>query len=141
MRKGFSLITAIVFLVLIATISTLSIIISTQTSKQTSDIFLKTQAELLLRSGTEYALLAISGHDYTTNCLNQVNMTYNNAFDINVSIMYLGNGIPATCSNILANDINTTDSNMTVILDTIVSTKDGITTEPIRLHRRTIQKP
>lgn len=146
MRKGFSLITAIVFLVLIATISAISIVISTQSVKQTSDIFLKTQADILLRSGTEYALLAISGHDYQNNgCLNQVNMTYNNTFDINVSIMYIGNGIPA-CNKILANDINTSDSNMTVILDTIVQTNpnlvaNGTITEPIRLHRRTIQKP
>jgi len=141
MRKGFSLITAIVFLVLIATISTIALVLSTQTTKQTGDLYLKTQAELLLRSGTEYALLAISGHDYSINCLNQINMTYNNTFDINVSIMYIGNNIPSTCSAILSNDISTNDSNMTVILDSFVTTKNGIVSEPIRLHRRTIQKP
>jgi len=142
MRKGFSLLTAILFLVLIATISALSISLSTSSVKQTSDVKLKSQAELLLRSGTEYAMLAMSGYDYNTSCLEKVNMTYDNIYDINVSIMYIGNGI--TCNDtahILSNDINTSDSNRTVIIDTVVTLKSNITTEPIRLHRRTIQKP
>ncbi|MCF6173424.1 MAG: type II secretion system protein [Campylobacteraceae bacterium] len=142
MKKGFSLITAIIFLVLIATISALSLAFSTQSVKQTSDLFLKTQAELLLRSGTEYAMLKMSDHNYSASCLNQVNMTYNNQFDINISIMYIGKDITGCPNkNILDNNISTTDSNRTVILDTFVSTKTGITTEPIHLHRRTIQKP
>ena len=140
MRKGFSLITAIIFLVLIATISALSIALSTQSVKQTSDIYLKSQAELLLRSGTEYAILAMSGHNYSGSCLNDINMTYNNQFDINISIMYIGKGLPSSCQT-LDNNIYSADSNRTVIIDTIVSTKPDITTEPIRLHRRTIQKP
>jgi len=140
MRKGFSLLTAIIFLVLIATISAISISLSTQTVKQTADIYLKNQAELLLRSGTEFALLAMSGHNYNSSCLNDINMTYNNQFDINVSIMYIGKGLPSGCQT-LDNNISTADSNRTVIIDTFVSTKADITTEPIRLHRRTIQKP
>ncbi len=139
MRKGFSLITAIIFLVLIATISALSIVLSTQSVRQTSDLYLKSQAELLLQSGTEYALLAISGAQ--NGCLKYVNMTYNNQFDINVTIMYIGNGFNGTNCVQLGTNITTTDSNRTVIMDTIVSTKADITTEPIRLHRRTIQKP
>lgn len=140
MRKGFSLLTAIVFLVLVATISVLALTLSTQSAKQTTDIFLKTQAELLAKSATEHAILAISGHDYSVNCLESINTTYNNLFDINVSIMYIGSGLPAGCPQLGA-DITTDDSNRTVILDTIVTTKATITAQPIRLHRRTIQKP
>ena len=138
MRKGFSLITAIIFLVLIATISALSIALSTQSVKQTGDVLLRSQAELLLRSGTEYAMLAISGAP--NGCLKDINMTYNDQFDINVSIMYIGKGLGGNCIQ-LGSDINTSDSNRTVIIDTFVSTQPDITTEPIRLHRRTIQKP
>jgi type II secretory pathway component PulK len=142
MRKGFSLLTAIIFLVLIATISAISISLSTKSAKQTGDVFLKSQAQLLLRSGTEYAMLALSGTEYNaTNCLNSINMTYNNSFDINVTISYIGKDIPSSCINILENNISTSDSNRTVIIDTFVSTKPGITTEHIKLHRRTIQKP
>lgn len=150
MRRGFSLLTAIVFLVLIATISALSISLSTQSVKQTSDVILKSQAELLLRSGTEYAMLAMSAFDYnSTHCLNNINMTYNNMFDINVSISYIGNGLPTGangCTNILSNNLDTNESNRTVIIDTVVSTKqslsdDGTIPEQIRMHRRSIQKP
>ena len=146
MRKGFSLITAIIFIVLVATIAALALSFSTFSTKQTSDLFLREQAELLVQSGTEYALLAISGHDInTTNgCLNAINAQYPQAgaaaiFDINITINYMGSGLPAGC-NILSNTVATSDSNMTVIIDTIV-TDHNLSTEPIRLHRRTIQKP
>ena len=141
MKKGFSLITAIIFLVLIATISAISLSLSTQSVKQTSDIYLKAQAQLLLRSGTEFAMLALSGHNYSTNCLENIDMTYNNQFDINVSIYYIGSGLPCNSSHILDNNISTDDSNRTVIIDTTVATKQNVTIDPIRLHRRTIQKP
>ncbi len=147
MKKGFSLLTAIIFLLLIATISAISLSLSTQSVKLTSDLLLRSQAELLLRSGTEYALLAMSGYsDYNNSkCLKKVDMTYNDMFDINVSIMYIGRGIvcddASPSHHILANDINTSDSNRTVIIDAYVRAKEGITSEPLCLHRRTIQKP
>ncbi len=140
MRKGFSLLTAILFLVLVATISVLALSLSTQSAKQTTDIFLKTQAEILAKSSTEYALLAISGHDYSIDCLENINATYNNMFDINISIQYIGNGLPTGCPQ-LGTNISTNDSNRTVIIDTIVSSQTSVTSEPIRLHKRTIQKP
>jgi len=142
MRKGFSLLTAILFLVLIATISALSISLSTGSVKQTGDMKLKSQAELLLRSGTEYALLAISGAP--NGCLKQVNIKYDTTFDINVTMMYIGKGLPANCFP-LDNNISTPESNRTVIIDTVVTTNPNLTPntipEQIRLHRRTIQKP
>lgn len=151
MRRGFSMLTAIIFLILIATISALSIALSSQATKQTSDLFLRSQAELLAKSATEYTLLAISGHELntTSGCLNSINSQYpqagaNATFDINITISYLGNGLAAASGNncnILSDTIMTSDSNQTVIIDTIVSSISGISTEPIRIHRRTIQKP
>lgn len=149
MRRGFTLITAILFMVLVATIAALALSFSSFSSKQTSDLYLREQAELLLQSGTEFALLAISGHDInTTNgCLNSINAQYptlaNPLFDINITINYLGNGLNTASGgncNILSDNVATSDSNITVIIDTIVE-DHNISTEPIRLHRRTIQKP
>ncbi|WP_052433627.1 hypothetical protein [Sulfurospirillum arsenophilum] len=149
MRKGFSLITAIIFMVLIASIAALSLSFSGLSTKQTTDLYLREQAELLVQSGTEFALLAISGHDInaTNNCLNAINIQYPQIgtgalFDINVTLNYMGRGLPAGC-NTLSNTVATADSNITVIIDTIVqtTTANNISTEPIRLHRRTIQKP
>lgn len=145
MKKGFSLLTAIIFMVLVATLGALALSFSTFSVKQTSDLYLREQAELLLQSGTELALLAISGHEInaTNGCLNYINTSYPETtplFDINISINYIGNGLPTTNCNILDNNLSTTDSNITVIIDTIVQDHD-ISAEPIRLHRRTIQKP
>lgn len=148
MKKGFSLLTAVLFLVVIATLSMIALSLSTQSAKQTTDDYLKVQAELLAKSGTEFALLAMSGHDYSANCLNSIDIKYptNNTttytHDINITLHYIGNGLPPGCNTYAnANNIVTADSNRTVIIDTIVTTNPSITTEPIRLHRRTIQKP
>lgn len=148
MKKGFSLLTAVMFLVLVATLGALALSLSTQTTKQTSDLYLKEQAELLLQSGTEYALLAISAHEYnTTTCLQQINSTYTNngttLFDINMTLRYFytgGTNCPAPDGTTTAR-IDTNESNMTVMIDTYVTSRTGISTEPIRLHRRTLQKP
>lgn len=147
MRNGFTLITAILFMVLVATIAALALTFSSFSTKQTTDLYLREQAELLLQSGTEFALLAISGHNInaTGTCINTINTQYipktgaNPLFNIDITINYMGRGLPGGC-NILSNTVDTNDSNITVIIDTIVE-DNNISTEPIRLHRRTIQKP
>ncbi len=146
MRRGFSLLTAVIFLVVIATISMLALSLSTQSAKVTTDNYLKAQAELLAKSGTEFALLAMSGHDYSVNCLNSIDIKYptntsNYTHDINITIHYLGSSLPAGCNTYPGVNIATIDSNRTAIIDTIVTTNPTISSETIRLHRRTIQKP
>ncbi|WP_331775851.1 type IV pilus modification PilV family protein [Sulfurospirillum sp. 1612] len=149
MRKGFSLITAIIFLFVVATLSILALSMSTQSAKQTTDQYLKIEAELLAKSATEYALLAISGHEVnaTNGCLNHIDIKYptsgtNYTHDVNITIQYIGDNLPASpkCTQ-LGTDIVTADSNRTVIIDTIVTTNPTVSLEPIRIHRRTIQKP
>lgn len=150
MRAGFSLITAILFIVLVATLGAMALNLSTQSTKQSTDVYLQAQAELLAKSGAELALLAISTHDInTTNgCLNQVNASYPSAtnpiFDINITLQYIGNGLnvaSGTQCNLIHDDIATADSNVTVLMDVFVTSRPDISTEPIRFHRRTLQKP
>lgn len=152
MKKGFSLITAIIFIVLVATIGAVAISLSSTSSKQTSDLYLKAQAELLAYGATEYAILAIHAHDISAgNCVNQINATYPNAndplFDINITIGYFGRKLPATTTNnindcnVLNNSVQNPDSNLTVMIDTFVQSHNGVATEPIRFHKRTLQRP
>ncbi|MCH9814507.1 MAG: type II secretion system protein [Epsilonproteobacteria bacterium] len=145
MRKGFSLVTAIVILITVATLMTLMMNLSSTSVKNTMDIYLKEQAELLARAATEYALLAISAHDNSGNCVETINISYpegQSTHDMNVSIQYIGNNMMG-CNTVLDNNIFTEESNMTVIIDTVVSVNQANTgiIEPIRIHRRTIQKP
>ncbi len=146
MKRGFSLLTAIIFLVLISTISILSLSLSSQSRKQITDGFLYLQAEVLARSATEYALLAISGHDFNTSCLENINIRYpsndsNYTHEMNISISYIGTSMPCNNSHILDNNISTSESNRTVIIDTIVTSNPNLSSEPVKIHRRTIQKP
>jgi hypothetical protein len=133
------------FIVLVATIGALALSYTTQVGKQTSDIYLRTQAELLALSATEYAMLAISAHDIDAagTCINRIDATHNNMFDINITLRYFGNDLPALHADcaVLDNTIATPDSNVTVMVDTVVTTRDNVGTERIRIHRRTLQKP
>lgn len=147
MRNGFSLITAILFIVLVATLGAMALSFSTQGTKQTADIYLQSQAELLSRSAAEMALLAISAHDIVAEnkCINEVKFLYpNNAdpiFDVSVELQYFGtNTLPANC-DIIYNDLQTNASDKTVLMDVYVKTVANIATEPISIHRRTLQKP
>ena len=147
MRRGFGIITAIIILVTVATLMTLMMSLSSTSVKTTLDLYLKEQAEILTRSATEYALLAISAHDNSINCVKNININYPSAIEptheINVTILYIGNSIPNCAGHILTNTIDTNESNLTVIIDTVVSVNKANTgiSEPIRVHRRTIQKP
>lgn len=149
-RSGFTIILAIWILVAMTSIMALMLSFSSQTLSQTTSIYVKEQAQLLSKSATEYALLAISAHDRNTtgNCINSINSTYspNNVtqFDINSSIKYIGMGnLAGLCDHLIgAQNINTAESNGTIIIDTYVTARNKSTTDPIiRYHRRTLQKP
>ncbi|RUM44723.1 MAG: type II secretion system protein [Hydrogenimonas sp.] len=144
MRPAFTLISAIFLMVLIAILLMLSLSLSSETTKQTGDLYLREQALLLAKSSTELALLAISGNDWSSNCIEQINLQYPQTdpiYDINMTLTYLGNNLPCSTNHLLANNIQTTDSNGTVLIDTFVTYTDNASNETIRIHRRTIQKP
>ena len=117
----------------------LMISLTTVTAKQTTDIYTNEQAKLLAKSATELALLAISGHNNSINCIENINFTFDNSYEVNTSIFYIGNNLPCNPSHILNNTISTPESNGTVIIDTYVEYNGS--NEPIRYHRRTLQKP
>lgn len=144
MRRGFTLLSAIFLMVLVATLMMLAYSLSSQTKKQTADIYMQEQAQLLARSATEFALLAISGHDNTADCIEQIDLQYpqgSPVYEINMTLYYIGNGLPCNTGHILDNAIATAESNGTVLIDTAISYTDPATNERVKFHRRTIQKP
>ena len=126
-------------MITIATLMALMISLTSTTTKQTSDIYVSEQTKLLAKSATELALLAISGHNNAINCIENINFTFENNYEVNTSIYYIGNNLPCTPSHLLSNTISTPESNGTVIIDTYVTFNGS--SEPIRYHRRTLQKP
>ncbi len=142
-RRGFGLITAIIIMMTVAVLMSLMIGLSSSTVKQTSNLYIKEQARLYLRSATEFALLAISGHDNSVDCIKNMTINFdNNLYRANIDIRYMGSGIPTACNpNVIDNGVQTSDSNYTAIMDVTVEATQAGLSEPIKLHRRTLQKP
>lgn len=141
-RSGFAMILAIFVVVLVAMGGVLLMRGGTQESKAVGDKYLRAQAELLVKSATEFAIMRVQ--DFNTsggNCLNQVNIIANDAsgntmFDVNVSMNYSFRGAaPAGACNIIA--VNT-GKQTTVLMDIVVRDKN-LSTEPIRVHERSWQ--
>lgn len=139
MKRGFSLIMAIVFIVVIITISMLSFTLSNTSVKQTTEQYLSEQAEALAMSASEYAILAIQKHDFSQNYLNNVNIK-SGVLSANVSIKYINTKSKTKNSK---TDFADKDNKIrAVILTTIVeSNPDIIKDQNIRYVRITTQKP
>ncbi|CUU74505.1 hypothetical protein CDQ71_02780 [Campylobacter hyointestinalis subsp. hyointestinalis] len=146
MKRGFSLIMAIVFIVVIITIGMLSFTLSNTSVKQTTEQYLSEQAEALAMSASEYAILAIQKHDFsrTQNFLREITMSYPNEQNpyliATVNINYIGT--TKSSYNSEATDLSQDNKIRAVILTTIVeSNPDIIKDQNIRYVRITTQKP
>jgi len=157
-RSGFAMIMAIFFMIIIATLLTYMLSSTTETAQRTTNTYLNEQAQLLAKSAVEYAVLKVSGVDRdgidnivgngNDACLNGFNAQYpdtNPIFDINVTIQYIGfsaigNNVSNRCNNFI-NNISTPESNGTMLIDVYVQDNPALgLSEPIRYHRRTLQK-
>jgi len=141
-KNGMAMIMAITVIVVFATIMALTIRLSSQTTKQTTDIYLQEQAVLLTKSAAEYALLQISLNNSTADPCSVKNLHFQQDFyDVNISILYSYVNPPASCNGYTFATVTTNEQNGSVLLDIAVSVNDtNISTEPIRYFRRSIQK-
>lgn len=157
MRKGFSLVTAIMFMVVIAIVGSMTLNTSTLTVKQTQYSYLKEQANLLLRGATERAVyqiitnqVALNNHHGTcadTSSDPIVSETFRapradgsgqeDVFRIQVRVVKII-GKFGTCGE----NVTSPALKGTVILNAVVESSDAITRAvgPIRYSRQTIQK-
>ena len=167
MRSGMALIMAIGFMVIIAGIMASMLNLTAITTKKTEHMFFKEQAQLLAKSATEFALLAISGHDRTngggannSSCVQTITSTYPATtattvpfFNILTTIRYIGlNGAGGTCitngtnyipvANFTSNAV-APESDGTVLIDVYVTSIEANLNlgQSIAFHRRTLQKP
>lgn len=142
-RSAIAMIMAIAVIVIVGTILALSLSLTNQTTKKTTDLYLYEQAAILSHSAAEYAMLKMSQANPCS--IPTLNYSYNNVYDINMSMLYMSVA-GSTCeteANIDGTNYGTItypDSDGTVILDISVQTQAGVTDEPVRYFRRTIQK-
>ena len=144
MRKAFSMITAIIVIVLMATVAMFIMNLSGKMVKGTTTQFQREQAILLAKSYTEYAIMAATANEHTGGqCLTDISGNYggNDGYDINVKISYIGRDLDGSC-RILSNDVNTTKSPLNIIVDVFVSYPDLDHPDDLKMtyHRRSLQK-
>jgi type II secretory pathway pseudopilin PulG len=144
-RGGFAMIMAIGVIVIISTIMALSLAMTAETTKKTTDLYLYEQAVLLSQSAAEYALLRISQDNNAISPCNVTSLifTQDTIYDINITMKYIYIA-PSPCAT--ASDdyftITTPEQNGSVLMDITVSVPldKNVSTEPITYFRRSIQK-
>ncbi len=152
-RKAFSMLTAIIVLILMSTVGVLIMSISGKIVKETTAQFQREQSVLLAKSYTEYAILAVTANDRntTTNCLRDIdgsigtNPSNGDGYRIRVRIAYIGNiGEVGNCATtrIFSNSVVTVNTPLNIIIDTYVEYKDPDNTSGpwVTYHKRTLQK-
>ena len=164
MQKGFSILTAIFFLVIISTLSFLGISLSSMALKQSSEIYLYEQAELLAKGATEYAIVklikelpcgvpgksACATPAQSSDCTNFPTTLTGNfpnnttpLLKYSINIRYFDTANPSLgCPAMNTTIISTPSSRGTIMLDVVVemATSQLQRQNPIRFYRRTLQK-
>ena len=140
MRRGFSLLLSIIFLMVMAIIGTMVMEFASFNATKVSTSFLDTRASLALKSATEYAILALQGHDFKDSSggikvINEINLTYP-LFIANIKFHYF----LTDCSGVKnCSKIVTKDTNSTVLV--YVTIKSRNPSFNIRKVRVTLQNP
>lgn len=140
-KNGFAMITAIIVIVVLSTVMALSISLTTQTGKRSTDIYLYEQAVLYSKSAAELALLDIAKNG----CSSNLNYTFDDAngnpmYDANISMQYIYTAPIAGCPQYFT--VVTPEQNGSVLMDITLSVNSNanISNEPIVYFRRTMQK-
>ncbi len=144
MRKALSLLMAIIFILIIGVIGGLTLQLLSTATTQTTNTYLYAQAQMLLQSARELAILVVSGHSIkdTNKCVKDIKINYNDTFDIAIDVHYIGSGFPSACDpQMLYNNLQHKESNLTLLLDISVTLRPSILAgQPLRLFQRTLQK-
>lgn len=119
MKKGFSLILAIIFILLVASIGALSMAISSSSAKTSVNLFIHEQAKLLADGAAEYAIMKVQQNDFATTCVDEIEIKYPNedspTFKANISITYIGH------KDTIGNCANKIESEKTGLQSIIIS--------------------
>lgn len=152
MRKAFSMLTAIIVIVLMASVGAFILNLSGKMVQGTTAQFQREQSMLLAKSYTEYAIMAVTANEHnSSSCLNNIAGNYgddgsgNPLYTVDVNISYIGDtDLDAGC-RILDNGVITERSPLNIIVDVFVRYKEldhpaGSGAPDITYHRRSLQK-
>ncbi len=132
-RKGFSMITAIIVIVLMATVASFILTTSGKMVKETTTQFQREQAVLFANSYMEYAIMAVTANEHNSStCLNNITGNFGSAdgYNIDVNISYIGNGLAPAIGGLhgncrtISNSATTAKSPLNIIVDVFVRYPD-----------------
>jgi len=150
-RGGFALIAAVFLMLLISLMLLKMLSYSTDTSQRTSNQYLYEQAVLLAYNATEYAMLKISQTDPSSSCIDTLPLNYpegctagtNCIYDITVSVDYVwaAGAVPGGTGCGGPFTVATPVQNGSAYVDVVITSDSALKLdEPIRFHRKTLQK-
>lgn len=152
-RAAFSMITAIIVIVLMASVGAFIMNISGKMVKETTTQFQREQAMLLAKSYTEYAVMAVMANDRNTtgvNCLYTIegnigsSPSTGDGYRARIHLSYIGTTQEAgSCGGrILSQNVTTEKTPLTVLIDAYIDYKDPDNSagEWRTYHKRTLQK-
>ena len=156
MKPAFSMLTAIVVVVLMSTVAMFVMSLSSKLTRETTAQFQREQAMLYAKSYTEYAIMAVTANDRNTttgSCLSDIDGTIGSpsigaGYKIEVRLAYLGhNDEVSGCATtrILDSSVLTAESPLNIMIDVYVKYKepdhpDATNAPYITYHKRTLQK-
>jgi len=156
-RKAFSMVTALIVIVLMATIAIYVLSTAAKMVKETTAQYEREQAMLLAKSYTEYAIMAVTANDRNNStanyCLEDIegqvggDPDAGEGYKIEVRIAYIGNSGISQCASTrqLGTVTESTRSPLNIIVDVYVKYKepdhpDANSAPYIVYHKRTLQK-
>jgi Tfp pilus assembly protein PilX len=138
LKKSFSLLITLVFVIVVAIIGVMSLEFAAATNKHTAEVSMDSRAELMSRAATEYAIMAMQGHDYNNNCLKHISLN-DTFFDVNITYHYFLTDCNTSSCNGYCSNINTADTNGSALIYVTVTSKNP--SFYIRKVRFTLQNP
>lgn len=151
-REGFSLITALIIIVLMATVAMLIFNLSGKMVKSTTTQFQREQAMLYAKSYTEYAVLAVMANDRnaTGTCVTTINSqigpspSTGDGYRARMELHYIGSAaeVNSCAGRILDNNVVNRRTPLSVLIDVYVDYKEPDDPNGAwrTYHKRSLQK-
>lgn len=134
-KRGLALIMAIMVIIIISTILALALMMNSQTSKSTADLYLYEQSRLLARSAAEYAVFKIGVDNNDTNRCSYTGevFTENTIYNIAINVNYIYDDTTSACGAI---DLTQDTPFGAALIDVSVEVPKNVVGESIRVFNR-----
>lgn len=147
-RGAFALIAAVFLMLIISMLLLKMMSYSAQNAQEVVDDYLLEQAQLAAYGATEYAMLKISADDRTSACTDSFTLNYPSSgtklFNVAVNVDYVwfdgtSPGGNSGCDGPFT--VTNPEQDGSAYIDVVVTSDPGLgLDEPIRFHRKTLQK-